>query len=119
MLYKVAIASNDEKYIDRHFGRCESFLIALIDTETEEIRYIESRSVEPLCITGHAEENLEAIREVLADCKYIFVSRVGLSVKMYFKSKGFIILEDSIAIDVALNKLIEHLKIIERSNERL
>jgi predicted Fe-Mo cluster-binding NifX family protein len=111
MLYNVAIASGGGKIVDRHFGRCDKFLIAEIDTETDGIRYLDPLSVEPLCGGGHDEESLEEIYKALNDCKFVLVSRAGLAVKEYFYAKGMTILEDSSAIGDALDKLIKYVKL--------
>jgi predicted Fe-Mo cluster-binding NifX family protein len=114
MLYNVALASGDGKFVDRHFGRCDKFFIAEIDTETQEIRYLEPRFAEPLCGGGHNEEDLEAVYELLSDCKFVIASRAGLAVKELFYAKGLIILEDASAVEDALKKLIRHIGIAEK-----
>jgi predicted Fe-Mo cluster-binding NifX family protein len=116
MLYKAAVASVGGKFVDRHFGRCDKFIIAEINTESGEIRYLEPLFIEePLCGSGHDAESLEAAYLLFCDCKFIIASRAGLAVKERFYSKGLIILEDDSEVENALKKLIKHLSAAERN----
>ncbi|MDR1939561.1 MAG: hypothetical protein LBQ40_02050 [Clostridiales bacterium] len=114
MRCRVAVASGDGRLVNRHFGRCDRFLIAEIDTQTAETRYIEERRAEPLCgCDGHGDGAVENVYEVLKDCKFVLTERAGLAVKEYFYTRGAVVLEDAAAIEDALIKLIKHVKMTE------
>ena len=75
--YRVAIASTDNKNVDQHFGRAESFLIVDVD---EEGRYeeIEQRFVNPVCEGGHHnEERLKRGVDAILDVDIVLVARIG------------------------------------------
>ena len=76
MSYRVAVASSDGRFINRHFGHAEQFLIYEIDGG--DCRYIEARSTVPLCDgQEHSEGRLSGIVSLLSDCREVLVAKIG------------------------------------------
>lgn len=74
--YRVAVATKNKVQIDEHFGHADEFKIYKVgpDTITQE----EVRLVEHYCQGGYGDEDKrEVILRALADCKALFVAKVG------------------------------------------
>jgi nitrogen fixation protein NifB len=72
----VAVASADQRRIDLHFGHADAFLIHAVGPDGA--RFIELREVEHYCQGGYGDEDKrEVIPRALADCRALFVARVG------------------------------------------
>jgi predicted Fe-Mo cluster-binding NifX family protein len=75
--YRVAIASTDNKNVDQHFGRAQSFLIVDVD-ENGDYEEVEQRFVNPVCEGGHHnEERLKRGVEAILDVDMVLVARIG------------------------------------------
>ncbi len=75
--YKVAIATTDEIVVNTHFGHAQQFLIVGIDGENK-LHKIEVRKVKPPCNLGeHDDLILKNNVQLLSDCKYVLVSKIG------------------------------------------
>ncbi|MDR1942251.1 MAG: hypothetical protein LBQ47_07980 [Endomicrobium sp.] len=86
---KIALASSDGKFIDKHFGKAESWRIAELNTQTKEYREIEIRQTPKLCQeNGHSAQTLAELIKILSDCKYVFVLKIGIWIVSELKSKG-------------------------------
>ena len=71
-----ALASSDGIVVNRHFGRAEKFYIYDIGNELPE--FLEVREVSPVCESGnHDEGKLEKNMQLIADCRYLIVTRIG------------------------------------------
>ncbi|MDR2634786.1 MAG: hypothetical protein LBC13_02255 [Clostridiales bacterium] len=114
MKYYAAVATDDGKIVNLHFGRCGKFLTAEIDTDTNEISVLGATTVRPACLAEHEEDAFDEIAALLSDCKFIIAARAGLAAKRYMKAKGLIILEDSQLVDDALKTLLFHLRATEK-----
>lgn len=77
MSIKVAVASSDGKYINKHFGMASQFLIfELNDDGTYE--FLELRENKPACsVEGHSELSMEESVELISDCQAIIASQIG------------------------------------------
>ncbi len=74
--YLVAVATKNGQQIDLHFGHADAFAIYRIDGDT--VAFLENRAVEHYCQGGFGDEDKrEAILRALADCRAIFLARVG------------------------------------------
>ena len=75
--YRVAIASTDNKNVDQHFGRAESFLIVEVDDDGN-YEEVEQRFVNPICEGGHHnDDNMKRGVEALLDVDIVLAARVG------------------------------------------
>ncbi|MEI7557225.1 NifB/NifX family molybdenum-iron cluster-binding protein [Candidatus Chlorohelix sp.] len=105
MALKVAVASWDGEHITQHFGRAEQFIIYEIEGDT--YHSIETRFNNPGCNSRQHDENLLSQSvELLADCAFVLVSRIGPGAQALLSSRGIRVIEAPIFIDQALERLI-------------
>ena len=72
----VAVATTGQGQIDQHFGHADAFSVYAVGTDG--VRFIEVREVEHYCQGGYGDEDKrEVILRALADCRALFVARVG------------------------------------------
>ena len=72
----VAVATTGNGQIDQHFGHADAFSVYAVGTAG--VRFIEAREVEHYCQGGYGDEDKrEVILRALADCRALFVARVG------------------------------------------
>jgi predicted Fe-Mo cluster-binding NifX family protein len=108
MPFKVAVGSSDKKTVNVHFGKCKEFLIYETD-ETGTYKLTETRKTEPVCNFGtHDDIELKYVIDMLADCKYVLVSRVGPGCEKALSDRGIqsFGIEDN--IDKAMLKLAKY-----------
>lgn len=81
------MASKDGKYIHRHFGHAEQFLIFEIEGETFHLREI--RPTKPPCSGGRHDETLltESIK-VIEDCRAVLASQIGPGAAHALNARG-------------------------------
>ena len=73
---RVAVATKDRSKIDEHFGQADAFCV--YDIDREGVRFLETRVVEHYCQGGFGDEDKrDVILRALADCRALFVARVG------------------------------------------
>ncbi|WP_210394703.1 NifB/NifX family molybdenum-iron cluster-binding protein [Motiliproteus sediminis] len=104
--FRIAIASNDGKTIDGHFGSCEQFLIYEFDADT--VVPLEQR---PASTEGGIDKNDYRAAQ-LADCHLLYVASIGGPAAAKVIKTGVHPLRDpnSTAISEALIKLQQVLK---------
>ena len=74
--FRVAVATKSGQQIDLHFGHADAFAIYEVSGST--IAFLENRAVEHYCQGGYGDEDKrEAILRALADCRAVFLARVG------------------------------------------
>lgn len=72
----VAVATKGENLINQHFGHADEFQIYAVNAET--VYHEGTRHVEHYCQGGYGDEDKrEVILRALADCKALFIARVG------------------------------------------
>lgn len=105
MSYKVAVASSDGKFINRHFGHSNQFLVFELD-ETN-YKFLELRQNAPPCNgQEHHEGKMAESIDLLSDCRAILASRIGPGAAALLSSRGIIPLEVPDFIDDTLKKLL-------------
>lgn len=83
----VAVATKGDNQINEHFGHADEFKIYRVDAEG--VRFVEVRVVEHYCQGGYGDEDKrEVILRALADCKALFVARVGDGPKEKLRGAG-------------------------------
>jgi nitrogen fixation protein NifX len=104
MSFRVAIASSDGKYIDRHFGRASQFLV--FEVSDKDFQFIETKN-NTASHQGYQENVLIKTVELLADYELVMANKIGLVAMIMLKDKGVqsILFEGS--IEDALNRLIQ------------
>lgn len=106
MAFRVAVASSDGKFVNKHFGRSEQFLIFDINEAGGSYSFVELRQVAAPCTNQqHDDDRLVAAVNSLADCKAVLVSRVGPTALAMLAAQGVTALEAPAFIDQALVKL--------------
>ena len=72
----IAVATKTGQQIDMHFGHADDFAIYAVRNGT--VAFLETRKVEHYCQGGHGDEDKrEVILRALADCRALFVARIG------------------------------------------
>jgi len=72
----IAVASNDGNHIDAHFGRARRFSVYRF--EGGEWLHREDRESLPPCGGGaHADDLLDRVVDLVADCRWVVVSQIG------------------------------------------
>jgi nitrogen fixation protein NifX len=108
MSYKIAIASTDGKVINQHFGRAERFYIVEVN-DKDEFGFCETRETITACQEGgHSEDGLARTVDLLSDCKYVLVSKIGPGAEYALRKKGVTAFSIAQFIDEAVRKLIHY-----------
>lgn len=72
----IAVATKTGQQIDMHFGHADDFAIYAVCDGV--VTFLEKREVEHYCQGGHGDEDKrEVILRALADCRALFVARIG------------------------------------------
>jgi len=83
----VAVATKGDNQINLHFGHADDF--AVYEVSGAAVRFVDTRKVEHYCQGGYGDEDKrEVILRALADCKALFVARVGDGPKAKLASAG-------------------------------
>ncbi|MBI5748531.1 MAG: dinitrogenase iron-molybdenum cofactor biosynthesis protein [Nitrospinae bacterium] len=87
---KIAVASSDGRIINQHFGHAERFLIFNVDGN--QINFVEERKVEKYCSSDedhlYDTNRLEKFYEVIKDCKFLLVCRIGTIPEKELEKRG-------------------------------
>ncbi len=103
--YKIAAATSDGIVVNQHFGHASRFYI--YDVHENAFEFSEIRTSEPACKTGEHNDNA-VIRnlELIRDCRFLLVSRIGTYAQQQAESIGITPLEIPLMIDDALKKAV-------------
>lgn len=114
--YRVALASTDNRYVDQHFGRAESFLIVDVNADGT-YEEIEQRFVRPICEGGHHNnEKLKKGVEGLLDCNFVLAAKIGAGAVEQLKDHGIAAFEMPGKVADSLFRLDGYLKLMEEMN---
>lgn len=92
MTLRIAVASEDGRFVQQHFGRASRFLICEI--EGEDATVVEVRENTPACGTadpddgGHGEDQMTRSVDLVADCDAVIVARIGPSATERLAARG-------------------------------
>ena len=107
----IAVASDDGINVNKHFGKAEKFYI--YESIDDEVNFIEERNVSPGCggCGNHNDSKIEANLEVIKDCSYLIVERIGD--RSFQAAEGFGIEPYEIPgnIEEGIDKLIKYIKV--------
>ncbi|HWQ72404.1 MAG TPA: NifB/NifX family molybdenum-iron cluster-binding protein [Desulfitobacteriaceae bacterium] len=107
MVYKVAVASTDGKFVNEHFGRATQFLIFEVDQG--QFRFRELVKTGPYCNQGeHDDHKLRTVTEILQGCRAVLVSQIGNAAAEVLKEQGIVPFEIRDFIEDAIPKLITY-----------
>lgn len=111
MKCRIGIASSDARVVNQHFGRASEFYIVDVDEENG-IYYVETRRVSPVCEGGtHDEYQLRKNAELLSDCEYLLVSRIGQGAANVLEQQGIAVFELPGFIEESVKKLLAYTEI--------
>ncbi len=110
--YRVALASTDNRNVDQHFGRAESFLIVDVD-DSGAYEEIEQRFVVPICNGGsHNSDKMKRGVEALLDCNFVLAARIGPGAVDELSQHGIAAFEMPGTVGDALKKLDGYLNLL-------
>lgn len=111
MKYRIGIASSDGRVVNQHFGRACGFHIVDVD-ENGSLHFIETRDVNPICERGtHDENQLINNVELLSDCNFLLVSRIGQGAAYVLEQRGMAVYELPGIIEESVKKLLAYVEI--------
>ncbi|WP_044916594.1 MULTISPECIES: NifB/NifX family molybdenum-iron cluster-binding protein [unclassified Butyrivibrio] len=114
--YRVALASTDNRYVDQHFGRAESFLIVDVD-EDGNFEEIEQRFVSPVCNGGsHDSQKLKRGVEALLDCNFVLAAKIGAGAAYELKEHGIASFEMPGEVENSIFRLDGYIKLLNEMN---
>lgn len=115
MSTRVAVASNDGKFINQHFGHAKMFLIFELNDEGS-FEFLETRENVPTCNGGdHEVSALDNTFNMIKDTNIVLVSQIGPGASQFLISNGIKPFMVPTYIDEALDKLAA--KIMELKEE--
>jgi nitrogen fixation protein NifB len=84
--YRVAVASRSSEVVDQHFGKCTQFLI--FNLLEDKVELLEKRDNVPACNTKDKREGtLLNTCNVISDCNFVIVKKIGMKLKNYWKKE--------------------------------
>jgi predicted Fe-Mo cluster-binding NifX family protein len=115
MKCRIGIATSDYVMVNRHFGRADKFMIVDVtydDLQEKQMKMVEERLVTPVCNGGeHDDTRLDENAELLKDCDYLIVSKIGRGALAVLESKGIEVFEIPEIIEDAINKLLSYVEV--------
>ncbi|MDQ0204507.1 NifB/NifX family molybdenum-iron cluster-binding protein [Pectinatus haikarae] len=110
MSYKIAAASSDGIYVDRHFGHADLFYITEI-SDGGMCRFLEKRTVLSPCRHGvHDLQIMQEAVKLIADCQYVLCEAVGAGAAAILGQHHITPLETDESIDNAIRNIILYKK---------
>jgi predicted Fe-Mo cluster-binding NifX family protein len=107
---RIGVATSDNVVVNQHFGRADKFLI--VDVKDDDMSITEERYVKPVCDGGEHDDNrLDENAELLRDCDYLLVSKIGNGALSVLESKGIQAYEIPDFIDNAVTRLLAYVEI--------
>ena len=117
MKYRVAIASTDNRHVDQHFGRAESFLI-VEGYDNGDYEEVEQRFVNPVCKGGYHNENqLKSGVEAFLDCNFVLAAKIGQGAEYELQERGISAFEMPGEVSDSLRRLDGYLRLLEEMNQ--
>lgn len=101
---KIAVASSDGKFVDRHFGAAHQFVI--FEYDGKGFTFLELRKSPPLCRGDHHDDDdLARTAQLIGDCSYVIANRVGPRAVPSLLAKGIRAYMDADFVESSLEKL--------------
>lgn len=118
----VAIATSDNKLVNKHFGHTSQF--AVYKYQDSKVEFIENRRVNNFCFgpenCGDAEDNLNNIIESLEDCHVVIVQRIGHFPQKILEEQGKIVIQAYGFIDEEICKgIAAYVKAYRKASENI
>ena len=120
---RCAAATSDGLLVDQHFGRAKAFEIYDIASDGS-FEFVESRSVPRACRgeEGHDDAALLEAADLLSDCAFVIVARVGPAAWAQLEHRGIASYSLVAEVDTAIEKVVRFRRMqaeIEEMRERV
>ena len=108
--YKIAVATSDGIVVNQHFGHANQFYI--YEVKDKNFTQTEIRHVNPACISKEHDENAVTKNlELIRDCKFLLVSRIGIYAQQQAENLGITPFEIPLMVEDALKKAVTFVEI--------
>ena len=107
---KIAVASTNGENVDLHFGKASSLYIYEFDEESDEIKFIEHRTVEIDKDTKH--QNPKIINS-LDDCEVAICEEFGFKASIFAEDAGLKLVKDQGTVEEVLKRYTDHIKFMK------
>ncbi|AEV68894.1 nitrogenase cofactor biosynthesis protein NifB [Acetivibrio clariflavus] len=117
----VAIATSDNRLVNKHFGHTSQF--AIYKYQKAKVEFIENRMVQNFCSgpesCGDAEDNLNGIIEAVKDCQVVIAQRIGHFPQKVLEEQGKLVIQAYGFIDEEICKgIAAYVKAYRKASER-
>ena len=112
--FKIAVASSDGIVVNSHFGRAEKFYIYEVQEKENKLLTGKREYREAECICRESEHDPEALSrkiQLLSDCRYVLVSRIGPGALQELEAEGIEAYELPGIIEESVQKLYQQIRI--------
>lgn len=118
----VAIATSDNKLVNKHFGHASQF--AVYKYQDARVEFIENRMVKSFCSgpenCGDEEENLNGIIEAVKDCHVVIAQRIGHFPQKILEEQGKLVIQAYGFIDEEICKgIAAYVKAYRKASEKI
>jgi predicted Fe-Mo cluster-binding NifX family protein len=103
---KVAVASNDGKMVDLHFGDAEKFIIFKIQDEKAQFHEIREKTDIPLI--NHTDRWAASL-DLIQDCKAVLCLKIGKEPTIELRKMGIKPIQLDCAVKDAVDECSKHL----------
>lgn len=112
MPLRIAVASEDGRFIQQHFGRARQFMICeIVGTEAT---VVEVRENKPACGSawadddvGHDDDWMNRSVDLVADCDAVIAARIGPSAVERLERRGVRAFINADTIERALSRVVD------------
>jgi len=102
---KIAVASNNGKTVNLHFGDASHCLIFEVDGN--QVNFVELREKPRKPIKDHSDRWIQSL-ELISDCQVVLCSRIGPEPKESLKTKGIESVESQKAVTDAIKDYLSN-----------
>jgi len=107
---RIAVASSDGENVNLHFGKAKSLYIYEYDEKSDEINFIEHRTVE---IDSNTKHQNPKIINTIEDCEVAICEQYGVKASMHAKEAGLKLVNEEGTIEEAIKKYIDHVNFMK------
>lgn len=104
----IAVASSNEKVVDKHFGHASRLLI--YQYENGRVDFLESRAIKSFCSgaegCGDSEDSIHEILQAVKDCHIVLTQRIGYFPQKVLESHGKMVIQAYGYIDEEICKAV-------------
>lgn len=97
---KIAVASNNGKTVNLHFGDASHVLI--FELSGNQVNFVELREKPRKPLKDHSDRWMQSL-EIVSDCQVVLCSRIGPEPKEALQNKGIEVIESQKEVGDAIN----------------